>query len=125
MTRIIDERRQHERVEANLDALWEGVLIRHTGTVVDISATGCFILTQDDVKPKELVRLEVVLPDGRRIYLWGEVVYQIPEMGFAVQYTGTDESEHELLEEFLASVKSVREAADPVEKAKLSLMGSN
>ena len=114
ITKIIDERRKNGRIETKLDALWEGVLISHAGTIVDISSTGCFILTPDDVKPKELIRLEIVLPTGRRIYLWGEVVYQIPEMGFALRYNGSDEVEQKSLEDFLASVRAERERSVPV-----------
>ncbi|MGB8509910.1 MAG: PilZ domain-containing protein [Pyrinomonadaceae bacterium] len=92
------ERRISGRVQAKLDARWEGVLTSRTGTVVDVSSTGCFILTQDDVKPGELVRLEIILPTGRHIYLWGEVVYGIAEMGFAMRFTGTEETERQMLE---------------------------
>ena len=91
------ERREAERVRADLEAHWEGVLTRRDGRVVDISATGCFILTPDDVQPEELIRLEIRLPTGRWIYLWGEVVYKIEEMGFAVRFTGSDELELQML----------------------------
>lgn len=91
------ERRETERVRADLEAHWEGVLARRDGTVVDISSSGCFILTADDVKPEELIRLEIRLPTGRWIYLWGEVVYKIEEMGFALRFTGSDETELQML----------------------------
>ncbi|MCA1593902.1 MAG: PilZ domain-containing protein [Acidobacteria bacterium] len=95
------ERRISERVQSKLEARWEGVLTSRTGTVVDVSTTGCFILTQDDVQPGELVRLEIKLQGEQRIYLWGEVVYRIEEMGFALRFTGTEESEQRMLERLL------------------------
>jgi len=91
------ERRRAERLRTNLAAFWEGVLTRRGGTITDISATGCFILTRDDVQLQELIRLEVLSPTGRAICLWGEVVYKAPEMGFAVRFTGTEQSEQEML----------------------------
>lgn len=91
------ERRESERVRADLEAHWEGVLTRRDGRVVDISSSGCFILTPDEVQPEELIRLEIRLPTGRWIYLWGEVVYKIEEMGFAVRFTGSDEMEVQML----------------------------
>jgi hypothetical protein len=94
---ITKERREKERVRADLEAHWEGVLTRRDGRVVDISASGCFILTDDDVRVEELIRLEIYLPTGRRIYLWGEVVYKVEEMGFALRFTGSDETELQML----------------------------
>lgn len=70
------ERRESERFQVKLNARWEGVLAQRTGTIVDISSTGCFLLTRDDVTPKELIRIEIQLPTERWIYLWAEVVYQ-------------------------------------------------
>lgn len=91
------ERREKERVRADLEAHWEGVLARRGGRVVDIGAGGCFILTTDEVREEELIRLEIHLPTGRRIYLWGEVVYKVEEMGFALRFTGSDETELQVL----------------------------
>lgn len=104
------ERRISERVQAKLEARWEGVLTSRTGTVVDVSSTGCFILTQDDVRPGELVRLEIILPTGRHIYLWGEVVYAVAEMGFALHFTGTEETERRMLELLLDYLRVTRSA---------------
>lgn len=92
------ERRAAERVRTALEAHWEGVLTSRAGTVTDVSASGCFILTRDDVEERELIRLEIAMPTGRRIYLWGEVVYRVAEMGFALRFTGVDETEQRMLE---------------------------
>ena len=93
-----DERRKAERVQTQLEASWEGAFSRRDGTIVDISSAGCFILTSDEVRPKELIRLEIQTPTGRRLYLWGEVVYQVHEMGFAVNFTGGDDTERRMLD---------------------------
>lgn len=95
----MSERRRAERVHVNLDARWEGVLARREGSIVDISSTGCFMLTTDAVTPGELIRLEIQLPTGRWIYLWAEVVYSVPEIGFGLRFTGSiDETEQIMLE---------------------------
>lgn len=101
------ERRQAERVQTDLKARWEGVLAASRGSVVDISVTGCFVLTNDDVQTGELIRLEITTPTGRDIYLWGEVVYQISEMGFALRFTGGDDVEQKML---LACLEYLRES---------------
>jgi len=104
---MIEERRSQERVCVRLDARWEGVLARREGTVVDISPAGCFILTADEVQPRELIRLEISLPTGRHLYLWGEVVYTAADMGFALRFTGCDEVELKMLEELVAYAGAV------------------
>jgi hypothetical protein len=91
------DRRGTERVQAHLEARWESVLARRSGTVTDISASGCFILTSSEVQPEELIRLGIRLPTGRWIYLWGEVVYNIADMGFALRFKGGDETELQML----------------------------
>lgn len=93
----VSERREAERYQVKLNARWEGVLAQRTGTVVDISSTGCFLLTRDDVAPKELIRVEIQLPTERWIYLWAEVVYQLSEIGFALRFTGSTETEQTML----------------------------
>jgi hypothetical protein len=49
------------------------------------------------VTPKELIRVEIQLPTERWIYLWAEVVYQLSEIGFALRFTGSTETEQTML----------------------------
>lgn len=91
------ERREAQRYQVKLNARWEGVLAQRTGTISDISLSGCFLLTRDDVTPKELIRIEIQLPTERWIYLWAEVVYQVSEIGFALRFTGSTSTEHTML----------------------------
>lgn len=102
--KLISDRRVAERFHVKLNARWEGVVSQRKGTVADISSTGCFLLTRDDVAPKELIRLEIQLPTGHWIQLWAEVVYQISEMGFALRFTGTTEMEETMLNRLLSTL---------------------
>jgi hypothetical protein len=77
------ERRKAERVKVNIKARWEGVLEQKEGTIVDLSINGCFILTAHVVETGELIRLEM----ENSLVVWGEVIYQIEEMGFALKFT--------------------------------------
>ena len=99
------ERRQAERVYVRLDARWEGVLAQCEGHIVDLSTTGCFVLTSDRVKPKELIRVEIQLPTEGWLYLWGEVVYRIEDMGFALRFTGVSTMEQAMLNLLLDFVR--------------------
>ena len=110
MSSMIEERRASERVWANLPARWEGVLSSRDGQVTDLSQTGCFVVTRTDVQPKELIRLEIELETGRRLYLWGEVVYTIEEIGFALRFTGTEETELRMLDALIEFVRARQES---------------
>jgi len=105
------ERRQADRVYVQLNARWEGVLAQCEGHVVDLSATGCFVLTADRVKPKELIRVEIQLPTEGWLYLWGEVVYRIEEMGFALRFTGVSDMEQAMLDLLLEYMRGETDAA--------------
>ena len=105
------ERRRAARVTARLDAHWEGVLARCAGTIVDLSPSGCFILTTDRVRKGELMRLEVQTPTGNWLFLWGEVVYQVSEMGFALCFTGMTEVEETMLGLLIDYLRGAKEDA--------------
>ncbi len=99
------ERRLAERVYVQLDARWEGVMAQCEGHIVDLSSTGCFVLTSDRVKPKELIRVEIQLPTEGWMSLWGEVIYRIEEMGFALSFTGVSDTEQAMLNLLLDFVR--------------------
>jgi hypothetical protein len=103
---MIEERRASERVRADLPARWEGVLAGREGRVSDLSTNGCFVVTRADVQPQELIRLEIETETGRRLYLWGEVVYRMEEIGFALRFTGTEGPEQQMLEALIEFIRS-------------------
>ena len=87
------ERRTSKRIRVNLPVRWEGELTQQTATVTSLSNNGCFVLTGGKVDPKELIRLEITLPDGELISLWSEVVEEAFDIGFAARFTsGSDDS---------------------------------
>ena len=87
------ERRRHERLKVYLKVKWEGLLGYYEGMLSDISAGGCFILADDPVTLKELIRLEIQLHTGEWIKVWGEVSNCFPPVGFGVMYTEVDDDE--------------------------------
>jgi hypothetical protein len=80
------ERRRAERHKVNFQARWEGRRASRDATVTDISVFGCFVLTEDLVERGETVRLDLRLPRGGQITLWGTVVYRAEEIGFALDF---------------------------------------
>ena len=95
---MIEEQRKADRAKVSLKVTWEGVRVILEGEIIDLSKTGCFILTNDMVKPGELIRLEIQQPRSGHLSLWAEVVYQMPEIGFGVRFTSAEESEMKRLE---------------------------
>lgn len=95
------ERRLDARVRVNLPARWESFLTQQEGTIVDLSRTGCFVLSGGKLEPNELIRLEITLSDGERVYPWAEVTQAVEDIGFSVRFTSIDEDERERLEEFV------------------------
>jgi len=85
----------------NLPARWEGVLTLQDADITNLSMHGCFVLTGGAVENKELVRVEIILPDDTEISAWGEVVDAANEIGFAVQFTSIPDDELQRLEQFL------------------------
>lgn len=110
------ERRRHERINIYLRVRWEGLFGCYEGTISDISAGGCFILSEKQTTLRELIRVEVELHDGEWAKVWGEVTNQFPGVGFGVRYTeveGEDESKFSLS---LNQTKSIRAGVGALKK---------
>ena len=88
----MQERRTADRIRINLKARWEGLTGQGRGSICDLSSTGCFILTGGEIKPGELIRLEIHFPN-QIARVWGQVVYAVAEMGFALRFAFSDEDE--------------------------------
>jgi hypothetical protein len=99
------ERRVAERFRVNLEAHWESLTVQREGTISDISMSGCFMLTSGDVSPEETVSIEIKLHNQSKIDLRGEVVYLIPEMGFAVRFIEFTEDEKLALEQLINAAR--------------------
>ena len=96
-----NERRRAPRAQVNLRARWEGDLGQREAEVTSLSTSGCFVLSGGKVKAKELIRLELMLPNNETIHLWAEVVEEADEIGFALQFTSSEEVYQTRLEQFI------------------------
>ena len=99
----MQERRTAERFRTNLNARWESLRRQGRGSVCDFSATGCFVLTGGEVAPGELIKLELVSGDKVTL-VWGHVVYEIAEMGFAIRFAVAHEAEKQSLKRLAAEL---------------------
>jgi len=98
------ERRSAPRVRVKLRARWEGVLSRESGTVTDLSRSGCFVLTGGKVEAKELVWLEIQLSDKQKVNFWAEVVNQASEIGFALKFNSSSPEDEAALAQFVDKI---------------------
>ena len=90
----MQERRTAERVRLNLNARWEGLMTQGRGAVSDLSLTGCFVLSGGQVATSELIRLQIDFP-GEIGTVWGQVVYSVGEIGFALRFGFGNEEEQQ------------------------------
>ena len=101
----MEERRSAQRLHTNISVRWETLKSEGHGTVCDLSATGCFILTGGEVGPQELVRMNTALPQEIAT-LWGKVVYVINEMGFAVRFVFGSEADQQLIDRVISLTRN-------------------
>jgi len=106
----MQERRQAERIRLDLPTRWQSLLTQGRGSICDLSATGCFLLTAGEVKVSELVLLEMDFVN-HPVFVWGRVVYCVAEMGFAVRFVFSEQNEAQaltnLIEKFRQGTGSV------------------
>ena len=107
----MQERRRANRLRTDIKVRWETLKTQGRGLVCDLSASGCFVLSGGEVTQGELARLDLAISD-ELVTVWGNVVYTINEMGFAVRFLfGGQEEEH-----FMKVIKNL-EATSPDEPA--------
>jgi hypothetical protein len=96
----MQERRAAERLRIDLNSRWEALRTQGRGAVCDLSSLGCFVLASAEVKPGQLIRLEINFPQ-EVASLWGQVVYAVAEIGFALRFAFGDGSEQDKLAELI------------------------
>ena len=98
------DRRSAPRARVKLPARWEGVLSRETGTVTDLSRSGCFVLSGGKVEVKELVWLEIQLTETQAVNFWAEVVDEASDIGFALKFNSSSPEDEAALATFLEGI---------------------
>lgn len=82
------ERRESPRHRVSLRARWGGgEWAGREGTVVNLSADGCYVEANDTIAEGELVQVQVELPGGESLSLWGNVIHGAGGKGFAIKFS--------------------------------------
>ena len=100
------ERRTNKRFSVNIDVEWEGSVGRKTGTISDVSTTGCFILCSGEVNDGETVKIFIPITDGIKAEFWGEVVNHVLEIGFGANFVALSTTQREFIERIIKSGKN-------------------
>lgn len=98
---MTDKNRKHARVHILVDVLWGGGTRASGARTTDISEGGCFIDTIGHAAVGETLDFKLLLPDGERIPVQGEVVYELPRIGFGVRFTNISDPDRERLKALL------------------------
>lgn len=99
------DRRSNDRFPVNIEIEWEGLVGRKSGTISDLSPTGCFVLCSGEVEDGENVKIFFPLTDGRKIQFWGEIVNHVFEIGFAMRFIELSEAQKDFLEKFVDTLR--------------------
>ena len=91
----MEERRRAQRLRTNINVRWESLKTQGAGQVCDLSATGGFVLSGGEVNQGELLQMRLIFED-EIVGLWGQVIYAVREMGFAVRFILTDDDGKDL-----------------------------
>jgi hypothetical protein len=100
----MQERRTAERLRLDLKARWEGLMTQGRGAVSDLSLTGCFVLSGGEISAGELIRLQITFPRDVGI-VWGQAVYGVAEIGFALRFVFQDQADKRVLEKLIETLK--------------------
>ena len=91
----MEERRSAQRLHTNLNVRWESLKSQGRGSVCDLSAGGCFVLSGGEITPGELIQMQLFAGD-EIVGLWGQIIYVVSEMGFAVRFVFARDDEQRL-----------------------------
>ena len=107
----MEERRSAQRLRTNISVRWETLKSQGRGSVCDLSASGCFVLTGGEVISGELARLDFLFNEKVTV-VWGNIVYSISEMGFAIRFLFAGEKDMRCFAELINSHVSLSHRID-------------
>jgi hypothetical protein len=82
-----DERRTDRRYKVNFRVhMMREESPEVEGEVTDLSAGGCFVTSDEEVREGDLVKLRLNLSGHGELTIWGNVVFWVRETGFGVRF---------------------------------------
>lgn len=96
------ERRAIARNKVSFNVEWENLAGRHSGTLSDVSESGCFVLSSGEISEGDALKLFLPVGDGMKVQLLGEVKNHVFEIGFALRFVDLSDAQKRVLREFIA-----------------------
>lgn len=111
VTKLMNERRSGhdrravERFSVNIDIEWEAFDKKQSGTISDISVSGCFVLCSGEVEDGDYVTIWFPLTNGDKIQFAGEVTNHVFEIGFGICFINLTKAQQEFLEIYVDTLR--------------------
>lgn len=99
------DRRATERFSVNIDIEWEGLSGKMTGTISDISISGCFVLCSGEVEDGDYIKIFFPLSTGKKFEFMGEVTNHVFEIGFGICFINLTDTQKEFLEVYIDTLR--------------------
>ncbi len=99
----MSDKRKYPRVEAFLDARWQGTMANCNVRIADLSEGGCYIDTIGEVIVGEPLLLKILMPNGQTLDLEGIVVHHSPRLGFGVRFVNLSEKQRSQVRSLIES----------------------
>lgn len=99
------DRRTDQRFSVNIDIEWEALAGKQSGTISDISVSGCFVLSSGEVDDGDYVKIWFPLTNGNKIEFWGEVINHVFEIGYGIRFIKLTEAQKDFLEVFVDTLR--------------------
>jgi len=80
------DRRRHARYRVSFEVEWEGPSGKWSGTINDISRSGCYILSDGEVDDGDRISIEFPLIDLGRTAFHAQVANFAFDIGFGVKF---------------------------------------
>ena len=102
-TKMVKERRTHERFGVTVEVLWHGRNGRSRGTMSDLGPAGCFVLTGAEVSDGETVHVFLPLGGGMKAQFTGSVTNHEEGIGFGVRFEELTRQQREVVANVIAT----------------------
>lgn len=103
MTELDQQRRQIPRTSVSLRARWRIASVQHEARVTSLSLQGCLIQSAEQPERREIINLEIEIPNAEWLILEGEVIYREVGKSFGVFFVAPDEATRNSLARMLES----------------------
>ena len=105
----MSDRRNKNRLEVCLDAVWDNTCGNYTARITDLSEGGCYVDSLGQALVGEVVKIKLQFPNGDWLELTGAVAHQTPPLGFGIRFVDLDPETLKILRAAIADLQSPRD----------------